>query len=116
MASGSFITRAACGHLLGKAANAAQGDHPIAQREAGHAVAHGQNAPGDLAAWRERPRRLHLVFAAHHQPVREIYPRGLDADQQLAGFGDGGGNLLHGQVFDGAKFMANDGFQARSPW
>jgi hypothetical protein len=103
------------GHLLGETADAAQRDHAIAGREAGHALAHLAHDARDLAARGEGAGRLDLVFAAHHQPVGEVDAGGVYLHQQLARAGHGVGSVFQGQPLDGAEFVADDRLHAASP-
>ena len=74
--------------LFGQPAKARDGDQPVADAPALDALADRLDLARDLAARRERPRRLHLIFVLDDQHVGIIDRRRADADQQLAWPGD----------------------------
>ena len=95
-------------HLLGEPAYAGQRHDAVADGEIGHAVAQAPHDAGDLAARRERPRRLHLVLAAHHQAVGEVHPGRMYLDQDLAGARSGVRPVLQGKRLDGPERVTDD--------
>src|SRR6185312_1070881 len=72
-------------HLLGKAAESKHGDQPVAGRPTADIRACGYKFTRDLAARRERPLGLQLIFVLDDQHVRKVDRAGPNAHQQLAG-------------------------------
>ena len=64
--------------LLGEPAMAEHGDQPVADGPAVDALAHRLDLAGDLAAGRERPRRLELIFVLDDQHVGIVDGAGAD--------------------------------------
>ena len=65
---------------------------------------------GELAAGRERKRRLGLVLAGDDQRVEEVQPARHHPDQDLARSGDGVGDVREHEVVGRSESLAEDGF------
>ena len=83
---------------------------PVAGCERGDAGADALDHAGELAARRERERRLGLVLAGDDQRVEEIQADGRDLGHDLARPGDRIGDVREHEVVGGAEAMAENGF------
>ena len=88
-------------------------EHPVAGRKAGHARAHALDRAGELAAGRERERRLLLVAPGNHQRVVEIEPDRGDAHHRLARAGAGLVDVGQDEVVGRTEAGAEDRFHGR---
>ena len=75
-----------------------------------HALARGQNAPGEFASDDERWRGSTGVGALAHHDVGEIDAARLDIYQDLIVFGLGTGDVLQLEDFGASDSSGNDGF------
>ena len=80
--------------LFGQPAMAMIGDQPVADASSLDPLAHRLDYARDLAARRERPRRLELIFVLDDQHIGIVDRAGADPDQQLAGTGTGSGSSV----------------------
>ena len=82
----------------------------VAGLELGHARADALDHAGELAAGRERKRRLGLVFAGDDQGVEEIQPDRRDLGHDLARSGHRIGDIGEHEVVGGAEALTENGF------
>ena len=94
--------------LLGEPAGAGAGGDPVADGPVGDVGADGGDRAGDLAARRERQRRLELVEVLDHQHVGEVDAAGVDVDDDLVRPAARVGDLLDDEVL-GRSVGVEDG-------
>src|SRR5262249_38044128 len=85
-------------------------DDAVARGERGYAVAHALDRAAELAARRERERRLALIAAGNDQRVIEVEPDRGDAYDRFAGPGRGIRDVGEFEIVGTAEAGAEDGF------
>src|SRR5262249_14484823 len=85
-------------------------DDTVARRQRGHAFAHAFDRAAELAARRERERRLALIAASDDQRVVEIEPDRGDAHDRFAGPGRGLPDVGELKIVGTAEAGAEDDF------
>src|SRR5262249_12107049 len=85
-------------------------DDAVARRQRGHAIAHALDRAAELAAGRERERRLALIAAGDDQRVIEVEPDRGDAHDGFAGPGRRIRDVGEFEIVGTAEAGAEDGF------
>ena len=101
--------------FLGHAAPAGVAQHPVADLDVGDPLADRLDDAGDLAARRERPRRLELVLILDNQHVGEVHPHRLDRHNGEAGLGLRARHVLQHQGVRAAHGLAQQRLHIRLP-
>ena len=96
------------GQTLDHAAPSGHGDDTVTLADMGHTLADRLDHTRDLAAGREGPGRLELVFVLNDQGVGEIDPDGPDFDHHLALHRPGVQHLLDDKGFGAAGGLGQD--------